>query len=726
MYPKCVTQAGVLKMIRAPLPIEWESPKNILMRCAHANFFDQVADVLGKDVCELTGMLDLLCGSYTGVNELMRNIQRSFASNLVDYRPLFYRQVAGITEQRPFVVRSIEVPYQELELVRHRVCLLCHQDKFHSKIFADLRAFTHCPVHRNQFIQECPNCGTSYEWQGFQFKKCSRCKYTFKSKDRKKQSLGSELELYSMILEGKNDDVSAALYLLRHLRKYFEPEVVRSGIVLGIALDFLAGRNDQLLNKLQAVYEGGRDLPTRFLMSCFSVSSSLEVKERASAIVRADAPVCGASKYAGPKQNWFRLEQAEYSLNITNSTLRALHSSGFLNIKQLPKSVNIVLIDSLLNLMARVVETIPAIKSLKVNPLKGIHSQHLQKNLESVRASAMVVYEANWRLGLKGLRFAKLCAPSKFTSGNSHLLDISQFAARAKTYPDALRRACRSGFISSENILKNGHKSYTFKIDFVDAFVSEFCFISELNSKLKGRGRTILSAILKSRDIRPLSGPEIDGALVPIYRRSDVEHLNLNALLKNPIFESNAGRKHEGVELFDRSRWASTKQAKEMLSVNDQEIKALVDLEYLVESTPPGRKKDNFKYFSHQSVMFTANFFSGAVPVKDLIAELGISKREFYLRFVSSGILKVVTIAKRVLIGGEDVSFVRSDCAKFISLRNADSLTNSTSRHFLNLVNTDRIRPVSIEQTLSATHINLVERSMVNLLAVEMPEKRIF
>lgn len=71
-------------------------------------------------------------------------------------------------------------------------------------------------------------------------------------------------------------------------------------------------------------------------MSCFSVSPSLEVKERASAIVRADAPVCGASKYAGPKQNWFRLEQAEYSLNITKSTLRVLHSSGFLNIRQLP------------------------------------------------------------------------------------------------------------------------------------------------------------------------------------------------------------------------------------------------------------------------------------------------------------------------------------------------------------------------------------------------------
>jgi len=712
-------------MICAPLPIEWESPKSILIRCAHANFFDQVADVLGKDVCELTGMLDLVCGSYTGVHELVQNINCIFASNVVDYRPLFYRQVAGITEQRHFVVRSIEVPYQELELVKHRVCLLCHKDKFHSKIFADLRAFTSCPFHHNQFIEECPSCGTPYEWQGFQLEKCSCCKYTFKSKDRRKQYIGSEQELYSMILEGKNDDVSEALRLLKFLRKYFEPEVVKSGIVLGIALDFLAGRNDQLLKKLQAVYEGGRTLPTRSLMSCLSVSSNLKMKERALAIVLTETRVRGVSKYVGPKQNWFRLEQAEFSLNITNSRLRALHKSDFLDIQQLPNSVNVVPINSLIDLMAWVEKAIPGNKTLKVNLLKSIHSQHFHKNLKSVRTGDMVVYEAKWNLGLKGLRFAKVSVEPRLISEDEMLLDVNQFAARAKTYPDALRRACRSGFISSGNILKNGHKSYSFRIDFVDAFVSEFCFISELNSKLKGRGRTILSAILKSRDIRPLSGPEIDGALVPIYRRSDVEHLNLNVLLKNPIFESNAGRKHKGIELFDRSRWASTKQAKEILSVNDQEIKALVDLEYLVESTPPGRKKDNFKYFSHQSVVFTANFFSEAVAVKDLMAELGISKREFYLRFVSSGILKVVTIAKRVLIGGEDVRFVRSDCAKFVSLRNADSLKNSTSRHFLNLVNTDRIRPVSIEQSVSATHINLVERSMVNLLAVEMPEKRI-
>ena len=712
-------------MICAPLPIEWESPKSILMRCAHANFFNQVADVLGKDSDELTGMLDLVCGSYTGVNELVRNINCSFASNVVDYTPLFYRQVAGITEQRPFVVRSIDIPYQELELVKHRVCVPCHKDKFHSKIFADLRAFTCCPVHRTHFLQECPSCGTPYEWQGFNLEKCSRCKQTLKSKDRKKQSIGPELELYSMILAGKNDDVSEALYLLRYLRKYFEPEVVRSGIVLGIALDFLAGRNDQLLKKLQAVYEGGRTLPTRFLISCLSLSSNLEIKERALAIARSDIRVRGSTRYAGPKQKWFRLDQTEYSLNITSSRLRVLHRSDFLDIQQLPKSVNVVPINSVLNLMAWVEEAIPTIKTLKVNPLKGIHSRHFHKNLKSVRAGEMVVYEAKWKLGLKGLRFAKVSAAPNLTNGNSELLDINQFAERAKTYPDALRRACRSGFISSENIQKNGLKSYSFRIDFVNVFVSEFCFISELNSKLKGKGRTILSAILKSRDISPLSGPEIDGALVPIYRRSDVEHLNLNALLKNPIFKSNAGRKNEGVELFDRSRWTSTKQAKETLFVNDQEIKALVDLEYLVESTPPGRKKDNFKYFSHQSVVFTKNFFTEAVAVKDLMAELGISKNEFYLRFVSSGILKVVTIAKRVLVGGEDVRFVRSDCAKFVSLSKADSITGCKSRHFLNLVNTGRIKPISITQTLSATHINLVERSMVNLLAVEMPEKRI-
>ena len=76
------------------------------MRCAHANFFDQVADVLGKDVCELTGMLDLLCGSYTGVNELMRNIQRSFAL-LLHQSGLWRRPRVPTHNRRPL----LQAPY---------------------------------------------------------------------------------------------------------------------------------------------------------------------------------------------------------------------------------------------------------------------------------------------------------------------------------------------------------------------------------------------------------------------------------------------------------------------------------------------------------------------------------------------------------------------------------------------------------------------------------------
>lgn len=702
-------------MLVKPIPQVEESPKSLLSRYASGNFYPSVRLALGVREENSRNSRGFLFG---GLNEVKHFASQLEGSMQVDLEKWFYGQAAGFTDESPVIWNGCEVPWDFFIPSRVRICPCCIGHGFVHQS-ADFGFFSSCPIHRVKLHDVCGGCKRSIQWSHGSIDRCLHCDFQFKALEEVPVSRPSENLVMDWVRSGDKESFNRCMSFLRALRSFYSKEVFQSGVLLDVAVKLSQGQAAGLLELLAPLYPPGivphRLILAPLFLSCGSDSEDIKNKLAAlfPGVVRRSGS--GGSNPSPGKQH-LRVHEVEFALNISSQTRRKLVEHGFLNDAQKLNGL-------------RQVATASVIKFFSL--LNGSMIQSVTSPMEkwdrfgaSVLNNTLLVSQGkatlnlhDWSNGCAGLWIKPIVKNPR--SKPDGLLNINDFAKAANTYPDAIRRVVKAGIVSPDP-RENSKAGAGFTPETVESFCKQYCFSSEIAQQTQ-MGRTIISAVLSSVGIEPISGPKVDGALVPLYKRSDLEGLDVRALIEKKEYKSNAGRKKEGTVLYDSETWMASKEVSAILDFCPLELSSAVSQGYLKVGVPDGRESDNHRYYLRTSVEAFRQLIDSAIPISKVPEKLGISKTEFYKRFVYSNFVQIMKVGKQSWLPAEDFLRAEQDCQLYVGTETATKLTGAPFRHFQNLINTDRISKVSSSETITATCFNLIRRRDIAIHAVKAP-----
>lgn len=702
-------------MLLKPIPQAEESPKSLLSRYTEGNLFPSVRIALNVRREDSGSTTRLLFGELNEVKNFAVGVEKSIPVDLGEW---FYGQVSGFTRKSAVIWSGCEVPYEFFIPVKARICPCCIRRKtIHQS--ADFSFFSSCPIHRVKLFDSCANCKKPISWKRGSILSCQSCSFPFERLTELPTNRLAEITLMDWVRSGRSEAVSQCLNFLKALRNYYSKEVFESGVLLEVAVQLQQGNTASLLDLLAPLYPAGI-LPNRLILAPLFLASDGDLAAIRDQLKPLLPGIYDESRLdrsvPTPQKNTLRLEEVEFALNIEGQTRRKLTGANFLKIADNKGSHLQITVESTLALFGVIDRA--TVKAEVPHDEKWTRLAHdLVNNLELLRQGKAVVSDTDWANGCWEIRIR--VDQSSEVLREDGFLDFDGFAQLAKTYPDAIRRLVKSGFVKPD-VDRQGKSGAKFSAEAVESFCEKYCFSSEIAQLVK-KGRTIISAVLSSAGVEPVSGPKIDGALVPLYLRADLAGLDLNSLVEKKKFKSNAGRKKEGTVLYDRQTWISSREIGELLGFCPVELSAAVSQGHLSVGVPPGREGDNSRYFLRDSVFAFKEILSVAINTQDAYSQLGVSKAEFYKRFVGSGFVKLIKIGKRSWITRDDYLRVEQECRLYIGTDTASRLTGAPPKHFRNLLNTDRISKVSSMETITAGFFDLIRRQDVAIHAVMAP-----
>lgn len=700
-------------MLVKPIPQVEESPKSLLSRYASGNFYPSVRLALGVRAENSRNSRGFLFGGLSEVKQFASQLEGFMQ---VDLERWFYGQAAGFTDESPVIWNGCEVPYDFFIQSRVRVCPCCIGNRVVHQS-ADFSFFSACPVHQVKLHEVCGGCKKDIPWSYGTIDRCRHCHFQFKALEEIPLCRPSENLIMDWVRSGDRTSFNRCMGFLRALRGFYPRGVFESGVLLDVAIKVSQGETSGLLELLAPLYPAGI-VPQRLILAPLILScgpDSENIKQKISAllpgIVHTSQTELSTEAIGKP---YLRVNEVEFALNISANTRRKLVEHGFLSDAQRLNGL-------------RQVDTASVIKFfslLNASMIKSVTfpSDKWDRFGASVLNNTVLVAQGkaqlnlhDWSNGCAGLWIKPIVKNPR--SKPDGLLSINDFARAANTYPDAIRRAVKAGIVTPDP-REDSKAGAGFKPETVESFCKQYCFSSEIAQETQ-LGRTIISTVLSSVGIEPVSGPKVDGALVPLYKRSDLEGIDVRALIQRKEFKSNSGRKKEGTVLYDRETWMSSKEVIDLLGFCPLELSSAVSQGYLKVGVPEGRERDNYRYYLRSSVLAFKSLIDSAIPIPQVPSKLGISKTEFYKRFVHTGFVKIMKVGKKSWLTAADFNRAEQDCERYVGTETATKLTGAPFRHFRNLINTDRISKVSSSETITATCFNLIRREDISIHAVK-------
>ena len=244
-------------------------------------------------------------------------------------------------------------------------------------------------------------------------------------------------------------------------------------------------------------------------------------------------------------------------------------------------------------------------------------------------------------------------------------MTIREAAAQLGIYTDAVYRVVESGALPAAHRQVGRRVQYVLQRADVNQFQSDFVFVSEL-SRRYGVNPTNLADKISSAGPRPTSGPSIDGGLVYVFRRQEVEALDMEAVLAQKTYKSRSGRRSvEQRELASTAGLLNSTAVCTRLNISVQQLGVLVSSGDLVED-PTSRRAGNRRYFTVATVETYERRFKDnpdLVPLSNALDALEIGALAARKTWIGSGLMPEV----RDGLGNRYVSHV--DLARCVALR---------------------------------------------------------
>lgn len=456
-----------------------------------------------------------------------------------DDQPYFERN--GPTTESARLVCGMEVPEKLFREDVRYYCPKCLQKHAYWRKLWTLKPYSVCPEHRVYLLRDCPTCGKTLTITRGKLASCN---------------CGADLKM--MPVEPAN--VSALKWWMDCHRQNSDKARAADEILMALAM--IDGGDDTPQaehRRLCAAYgwiKSGKIVPwlpnrvayeARLLHPRIQLLPLLRIGYReAYEMARA---ILGLWKVSGPKEmvsddDYLRQSDAVLALGIAVKPFRHFEKLGLLEFpdgrKRQRGKVGLAAINRLLF----------ALQAEKENLCDG----EKRRSTASLASMAVDIMSAaresggyDISIGLLSLRLKKEQDSSSANAvSDVDWINVNKMAEMLCTYQEAIRFLCRKDWIPSASRKFPYNRLMAVRAE-VEEFNRKYILGGTFAAQI-GENKTNISEKLMALGVTPVAGPSVDGSLVYLFNREDVEKVDLVILRQLKDYPTKAGRKPKPAE----------------------------------------------------------------------------------------------------------------------------------------------------------------------------------
>ncbi len=653
-------------------------------------------------------------GHVAGHSKLVAALANEAGGHSDFFMAAFFSKTGGFTQRQPLKMMLASVPPAWIRGNERSVCPTCVSEGW-SKAIHDLKFVDACPYHGVALLSHCPSCQTPLNWVASRFDRCAECKSKLEAAELIWVDSHGASRVLHYLRTGDNARLQAVVKALSLMGRDRIDESEARNAALNLAVRVVECEPEALATALQDGAARSPGLPLAAIATPWLVSEQVCLQQNVLSILESLKTTFSHGNCASCKCNdeTFTAAQVMSFLKVSAATLRKLVSAQLLSRRRGPGPRQWVYDKATL---CRLLSDLAPTKTNRQGESlmqRGVGSGALIDRILAIKAGHVKVLHVDWFRGLSGVDTEPF--PRKPTVKPQNALSVTDAAARLGTYADAVRRAVKAGRLSAFSTAATSNAVWISEAA-LNAFDRKFVFLTTL-AKQVGAGRTILSTKLEHIGVLPVSGPRVDAGLVPIYRRRDLANVDLAQIAAIQQFATRTGRKKGDPDCYAATEWMPSQQVATLLKLTAHQLSPLVVAGLLEVGIPPGREADNRRYYRHQSVLSTVEWIGAALAVHSFVKTIGLSEREFHVRFTRSGRVNLIQVGAIKMIGAEDIKFVEEDVAQYVTCEQASRALGAPQKHFLNLVRTDRFDLAKPHRRGDPLSLMLLRRSDVEAYA---------
>lgn len=679
------------RLLTRPAPYESESFMGYLLRLADLNYYDSPFNIVKAalegepEKATLNDYVKLLCSGeidLSGFSELTQETIETLES-------LRYPVVLSSVDHHPDIHEFFyyDVPSNFLRFAYPRVCVECLKENSYHKSIWDFAPLTCCPQHDVLLVDYCINCKTQLTWNrkgvnfchcGFDLRQIPSIKV-----DHNQSWLSKEIQYLLNYTSDDKDLISAdetstrrfddlidildlinekSLKLADSKRKQYRYEHqwqpnhalhktlmltvcnLDTGPYLYTYLNPISDKNflartlglknihsnktiEQKVQQLQSdfLHKQKSTIVKSDLCACLGISQTLLHSMELQAII---IPISGPSIDRCGDYHYSLMEVSEMLDRLREKSVSDL--SNFISIKDHLRACRVankrpfgLLITSML--AGKVMFEIG-------NDAEGLLDIHI--NQKSLKA------------------FINRTRKQK---NNKAYISVNEAAKKLETYP-AVVYSCLGKLLPCVNL---SNRKFIHR-DHVEDFHQKYVLISEL-AKDYETNPTNLSEKIIDEGVRPISGPRYDGNTVYIFKRSEIQQLDMLTVVNKEKYDTNTGRKSKRAKkanylsVIQNLSLVTTPQAAVILNISSQQLSRLIKNNFIrVEKHPdlPLNKKYIKRSQLQRYIMkYRNNPF--LMPFSKASERLNESHTRFYYNWIKYRRLSVINDG----LGNEYVHF---------------------------------------------------------------------
>ena len=637
-----------------------ESPRSVLIRTAQGNGFESVA-VMARHAGSRESLQPIAWQLRN--SKLIQQLGSNADLNGDRFLESFYDQV-GRTRESPINVMGLHVPVDAIHAEPFTYCSDCAEQGVYYSI-QDLVWLSSCPYHDREYVSKCQSCERPIRWTHLRGHQC-QCGFDFKQANNPTLHSKASHLLLEIFRAKDQQSLDRFIFALRALR-YSKP-AAQDEPTVELAARIATCEETALDEWLCEARERFPCLPVRPLIAVWMTSSDPWIKSQVSRLLVTHASTSSASEPCRCSDVWLHQEEMCCALNVSVKKLRSLLTRDLIQRAKHRKTRWVYSSKSLCRLLER---EHSGFAPEFASPIDGV--------------SNVQPYE---------------------------LMTIDAVATLLGVYPAAIRNAIVCGFMGGYLHKKAGSKA-SIPRAVANEFNDDFIFIGQVANELN-LPRTTLSAKLLHLGVKPVSGPIIDGGLVTIYRRKDIDDDVRHKLRTLRVYKTNAGRKSAAARRGDSSssELIPSTAAAQALGVSLHDLKHLEKLGYLVRSNGLNLKR----HYTAVSVSTAKLTLEEMLPLKVFSLEINMSSPTFSRRFLQSGYVEHIRVGAKVFIPSHQMARVIEHRRSFLSFCEADEFLGTPFGHSSNLTKTGRLNPVSKTDQGYVSTVRLLHRCDVEKL----------
>jgi hypothetical protein len=180
------------------------------------------------------------------------------------------------------------------------------------------------------------------------------------------------------------------------------------------------------------------------------------------------------------------------------------------------------------------------------------HRKPYAELVKEVLLGTLPIYDFNKPNGLSSItvNHADLVTLNTVDDVGDDLMTIEQVANHLSIYTDAVYRTVKTGLLPvTKSKVNKALISHVSKDDLA-RFMEKYVFVNEIAINYQCNSTNLADKIM-DEGISPISGPGIDNNLLFIFKRSDIERLDIKMVIHKSGYQSRVGRPRKGSSKWD-------------------------------------------------------------------------------------------------------------------------------------------------------------------------------